>query len=299
MSVNLPPNLIIAGVTKGGSTSVFAYLADHPDVLGSTKKELCYFMPLRYGGQLGDFESYTANYASYSGERYRLEASPGYIYGENKIASAIHKRMPDTKIVIILREPVSRLFSFFRSHQNKFLIDSNFSFEEYVADCLERYKNTTLSEDNFPVFGVHAGYYADYLPSWVDQFGDNVYICFFDDLVQDSRGFMKKLCRWLEIDESFYDSYNFTVENKSVEYKYASLQRVAVYFNSMLERFFRRYPKVKVLFRDIYYSVNGKEKRRLSPEMRTYLQSHYAPYNEKLANFLQERGEGKKVWLYE
>ena len=43
------PNLVIAGVPKAGTTSLFNYLAQHPDICPSDVKETRYFEPLRYG----------------------------------------------------------------------------------------------------------------------------------------------------------------------------------------------------------------------------------------------------------
>ena len=46
------PNLVVIGVSKAGTTSLFEYLGRHRDVGLSDLKELRYFTPLRYGEPL-------------------------------------------------------------------------------------------------------------------------------------------------------------------------------------------------------------------------------------------------------
>ena len=46
------PNLVIVGVGKAGTTSLFHYLRQHPDICGSDIKELRFLNPLRRGEPL-------------------------------------------------------------------------------------------------------------------------------------------------------------------------------------------------------------------------------------------------------
>jgi hypothetical protein len=41
------PNLVIAGVGAAGTTSLFYYLIQHPDICGSNVKEVRYFTPVK------------------------------------------------------------------------------------------------------------------------------------------------------------------------------------------------------------------------------------------------------------
>ena len=43
MDTRQPPDFIIIGAQKGGTTSLYRYLTEHPDVGGATKKEVHYF----------------------------------------------------------------------------------------------------------------------------------------------------------------------------------------------------------------------------------------------------------------
>ena len=65
------PNLIIAGVPKAGTTSLFLALASHADVCGSRIKETQYFRPLLDGCELPPIGEYEASFARCGAQRYR------------------------------------------------------------------------------------------------------------------------------------------------------------------------------------------------------------------------------------
>ena len=63
------PNLVIAWVSKAGTTSMFHYLGQHPDVGTSDVKEVRYFTPLRYGEELEPIDNKTQQYRNKSLQR--------------------------------------------------------------------------------------------------------------------------------------------------------------------------------------------------------------------------------------
>ncbi|MBV9291486.1 MAG: sulfotransferase, partial [Frankiales bacterium] len=54
------PNVIIAGISRSGTTTVFDVLATHPDICVSSTKETRFFQSVRYGEPLGLLDSYRA-----------------------------------------------------------------------------------------------------------------------------------------------------------------------------------------------------------------------------------------------
>src|SRR4051812_35809281 len=69
------PNLLIAGVSRAGTTSMFHYLGQHSEICTSDVKELRYFTPLRYGEPLAPVDTYTGHFQGCLGRRYALEAT--------------------------------------------------------------------------------------------------------------------------------------------------------------------------------------------------------------------------------
>lgn len=108
------PNLFVAGVPKAGTTSLFHYLALHPDVFPSSRKEPGFFHPFKIKEMDANIEVYKKFFAGHSGQKYTIEATPGYFYGSKETANAINDYSPESKIIIVLRNPVERLFSFYK-----------------------------------------------------------------------------------------------------------------------------------------------------------------------------------------
>src|SRR3712207_6768036 len=114
MSTGRVANLVIAGVPKAGTGSLFTYLAQHPDICGSNVKETGYFNhydPRRHTGPPPSIETYARHFAHCSGERYVLEATPTYSYGGRPVLTAIRTVLGEPRIVIALRDPTERLWS--------------------------------------------------------------------------------------------------------------------------------------------------------------------------------------------
>ena len=112
------PDLVIAGVNKAGTTSLYSYLTGHPAVCGSSIKETCYFLPIRYGREPEPLGTYREYFAACRAGQIAIEATPGYFYGGGALARALDAAVPGVRVVIVLREPVSRLVSFFRFQQS-------------------------------------------------------------------------------------------------------------------------------------------------------------------------------------
>ena len=116
MSSGRIADLVIVGVPKAATGSLFAYLAQHPDVCGSDIKELGYFNhfnPARtqHIGPPPPIEEYARHWAHWSGERYALEATPTYSYGGRPVIDAMRSLLGRPKIILILRDPAERLWS--------------------------------------------------------------------------------------------------------------------------------------------------------------------------------------------
>ncbi|MZR64145.1 sulfotransferase domain-containing protein [Alcanivorax sp. DP30] len=103
------PDFIIVGAQKCGTSSLFDYLNKSPGMLGSTIKELHYFDREDNFGK-GD-QWYESHFLRLPGKQNLLfEASPSYLARE-VVPERIKAYKPDIKIIVLLREPVSRAYS--------------------------------------------------------------------------------------------------------------------------------------------------------------------------------------------
>ena len=126
------PNLLIIGVPKAGTTSLFSYLNLHNQVFGSSPKEPGYFHPLRWGEELSAITKYEKAFTGYSNQKYAMEATPGYFYGGQKVSNKMKKLLPDSRVIVVLRDPVQRLFSFYKYKLSLGHIESGLSFDQYL-----------------------------------------------------------------------------------------------------------------------------------------------------------------------
>lgn len=117
------PDFIIVGAARSGTTSLYRYLGQHPDIFVAPVKEPHYFaaddFPERFTGPgddrlnrriIRDQERYEQLFAAASGKRVTGESSAFYLcypHAANRIARVC----PDSKIIITLRDPVERAYS--------------------------------------------------------------------------------------------------------------------------------------------------------------------------------------------
>jgi len=292
MSQTPLPNLIIAGVNKAGTTSLFSYLGQHPQIGPSPVKETCHFLPLRYGEPMPGIQAYHELFAHVADMPVRMESTPGYFFGGRDLINGLHETLgEDLKIVLVFREPVSRLVSFFNFKKSTLELSEDMSLSDYVQRCRALSMDDLRKRENNPWFGLEGGKYADHLLPWVEAFGDRLKVVFSDDLCADPRGVLRELCVFAGVDSELAGRIELTLENKGTGYRNAGVQRLALSLNRVGEKFWRSHPRIKRTLRRAYYTLNGKAiKADGDGELIQELQQFYRPYNEAFAD--QLRGQG-------
>lgn len=292
MTQNRLPNLIIAGLGKAGTTSLFWYLSQHPDICASKVKEIRYFLPLTEGdGILRPLDEYARHFDHCGSEAFRLEASPQYFHGGKPIIDAIRRTLDHARIIVILRDPVQRLWSTYRFVKSRMgPVPASLTFDEYVARCEKvRENRQPLSRENAPYWTLSGGFYVEHLDQWLDAFGDDIRILFFESMVADPPSMVGDVCRWLGIDDRCVESFNYSQENRTIEFRSKTLQRIALALNS--ERLLGSRRVLKAPLRGIYYAVNKRrQQERMAEGTKLRLQQIFADGNAALATDLRERG---------
>jgi hypothetical protein len=286
-------NLLVAGVSRAGTTSMFHYLAQHPDVVGSDVKELRYFTPLRYGEPLAPVESYAAHFPRTGRHRYALEATPGYFYGGRALARGIRRVCPpDTHVVVSLRSPLERCWSWFGFVKSRLRIPKDMTFETYVNRCEQLHLAGIDDRVEYqPFWGLGGGCYSRWLDEWVEEFGDHFRLVFFDDLVETPQDVVSGLCEWLDLDRGPVDGFDFGVDNMTQQYRHQGLQKVAIGLNRHAEPLFHNHRHVKRVLRRGYYLVNrAPAQPGMSAAMRARLTDFYRPHNKRLGEQLAGLG---------
>lgn len=234
--------LIIAGVPKAATDSLFFYLAEHPDICGGYIKETCFFLDPDYPTAerprhadysfLDGLEAYARYFRDcISDDQVRLDATPDYVYSPGT-ASRIAAALPHVKLVFVLREPISRLISFYgftRQHAN---IEQDLSFDEYV-----RLLYGGQDRDRFPFDALAHGHYARFLAPWYAAFPrESILVLFYEEFLNDPKAAVQNICRFVGVAPQFYESFQFGVYNKTYSLRYPQVYAVVIRLRHLLRR---------------------------------------------------------------
>jgi hypothetical protein len=103
---------LIAGAQKGGTTALYDYLHDMPDVALSREKEPHFFDDETQDWASPDYGRYHAQFDDPAG-RPCGEATPIYLYWPNSL-ERIRAYNPAMRLILALRDPVERAWSHWR-----------------------------------------------------------------------------------------------------------------------------------------------------------------------------------------
>jgi sulfotransferase family protein len=256
--------LIIGGTSKAGTTSVFNYLANHPQIC-SFIKETRFFLDTEY--PLPSDKRYQKNgpeaYLSFfdSGgsqpqENWRLEATPDYLHSANT-PYAIRKTLENVRFIFILREPMSRLLSWYRFGRAINEVPSNMTFDEYVQLQKESNGSVAAAYQHPAFYALQQGRYSVYLAPFLELFGkSSIHIGFYEELQRDPLSFISSICRSVGIDETYFQNYSFNVVNRSVQVRSPRLHRAYFEAKEKLRRLVRDAPKARWLLRQVRRTVD-------------------------------------------
>jgi hypothetical protein len=108
--VNKLISIFGCGVQKGGTTSLCAYLRQHPALSSPTQKELHFFDDEANNWKSPDYQPLQSFFSSDDGSRLRFEVTPIYIFWPPAI-ERLHAYNPTAKLIILFRDPFERALS--------------------------------------------------------------------------------------------------------------------------------------------------------------------------------------------
>ncbi len=213
------PGFLIVGASKSGTSSLYHYLNQHPEIfLSPVRKEGRYFsgMEGNYKGP-GDgridptlpktLDDYKALFKGASPGMVTGDISPDYLYFYKNAVPRIKSVLGEsTAILIILRSPAERAFSAY----THFKRDGRepLSFEAALEKEEERMKNNWLWAWQYR----NSGLYYDQVKAYVDHFR-KVKVILFEDFRDRPREVLSDICRFIGVDPDFrFDtSYKYNV----------------------------------------------------------------------------------------
>ena len=204
------PNLFIVGAAKSGTTSLHNYLNQHPNIFMCNLKEPHFLINKEIGVDripvgITEKSEYENLFTEGEGKKYRGESSVMYLmYPEIVIPKIKNNYLENTKIIIMLRNPVERAYSGF-NHVKRYNIKEN------IQDFTEAWK---LSEERYfnqkhmtPASRYQElGLYYNQVQSYLNEFKDNLHIIIYDDYKSDFKSEMNKVFDFLEVENIEIDS---------------------------------------------------------------------------------------------
>lgn len=288
------PNFIIGGTNKAGTTSVFRYLSDHPEVCGSSVKETGFFVRECSGDSSKEKVKLSRYFAHCDGNaKIRVEASTSYLALGQEAIPRIREILGEPRILFILRNPIDRIYSYFNFHAGHLSIPDTVSFEEYLLLC-QKYNSGEIGAEQVPFDEWHLralayGRYSEFLKDYLREFSvEKVKVMFYEDLKKDPKSFMKEISEYAEIEAEFYDNYGFEKANVTFSSKSQALHKFAVSINRGLESFLRQRPFLKSKLVAAYKKINMAKQgyNEMLPETRVFLKKYYSDSNRNLEKII-------------
>ena len=186
------PAGMVLGAQKAGTTALYEYLAKHPGIVPSKRKEMHFFNNDRSYARgekhyLADFELNTP----WRRNKITLDVSPGYLLPAEKTAERIFRFDPALKLMATLRDPVARAYSAWQMYRKFYKKDKDWFFkwnEGYTDEDQSRvyvrresFGDSFLADIEFEftwknkgrqveMLLIDHGYYADQLAVFLEFF---------------------------------------------------------------------------------------------------------------------------------
>lgn len=205
------PNFLVIGAGRSGTTSLHHYLGRHPDVYLPRVKSPSYFycqgQPASDDPKIRlvtrnffvhDAASYEALFDGVRDEKAIGEVSPAYL-ASLAVPPRIAQRLPDVRLIAVLRNPVERVHARFVARLRDGLEDRG----ELSQIVSEERKQPLIRDDAAGTY-LAAGFCSHVLASYFERFDrDKMQVHLFDDLRLDPAGLIADTFDFLEVDSSF------------------------------------------------------------------------------------------------
>jgi hypothetical protein len=277
--MQIKPNFLIIGAPKAGTTSLWAYLRQHPEIFMTDQKELNYFS--RDDVYLKGWPWYMEMFHRYKGELAVGEASPSYcmIISYPKVIRRIAENLPDAKLIYIVRDPFERV----RSAWLQFLYTGHAISGNFIQDIKE-YGPMIEQSLYWQCISAYKSYFLD----------ENILILFFEDLQTDAAQVVRHCYKFLGVDTMFKPEnvnirYNTSAGRRKERKIMPRLRRARLYsIASKLPEFIKT---------PIYYRLGQKkmpEKPAWDPEVKDW---YYKKISADVYRFLDYVGMPRDFWF--
>jgi len=282
----------VVGAARSGTTSLYNYFIQHPEIYLPKIKELNYFseveskdLSLYDKPQKNQFyhtkiiksaKVYEGLFKEASDHQIKGDISPSYMWDKNT-AQRIFDYNPNAKIIISLRNPVYRAFS-------HYVMNFGIGQETHVTfgEALKAPKENIWGGGN--LYTELGEYYEAIKPYYKLFKPENIKTLIFEDWTAQKEKTLEELFLFLNVNPSINISFEVD-KNQKVAYK--NIKTLNILRNPKIKKFIAFFMidslkdslKTK-LFKKEDFSIE------LDPKIQSELEEHFKPQVEKLSELL-------------
>lgn len=256
-ATRMAPEFLIIGTQRGGTTSLYNYLGEHPTIEPLRRREV-HFFDIQFARGMSWYRSRFPSCARRL--RARIRGLPRLITGESSpyylfhplTAERVAAALPEVKLIVLLRNPVNRAYSHLHLVRKK--KQETLEFAQAIDAEAERLRGEEekICADGDYYSASHQqhsylarGIYADQLERWLAVFPREQFLILrSEDLYENPRAIVQQTLRFLQPDCP--DTWALP------EYK----------------------------------KYNDTSYQRMEPELRQRLTDFFRPHNQRLARLL-------------
>lgn len=180
------PGLLLLGAPKSGTTTLAAWWDQQPRGFTAPEKEVGFFTVEWDRG----LDWYRSRFAGAEPGQVTCDASPGYLYDERAL-DRIAAVLPGARLAVVLREPVSRVWSHW-CYMAALGLETR-SFERVLE---EEGADESVTPPGFPISYLQGSRYTRCLEAVTARFPrEQLLVLLTDDLREDPVGAFAALCR--------------------------------------------------------------------------------------------------------
>ncbi|OKH27677.1 sulfotransferase family protein [Chroogloeocystis siderophila] len=268
------PNFLVIGAAKAGTTALYYYLKQHPQIYMSPEKEPKFFalegdkLDFRGPGDrenivksaITDIEAYRQLFKGVTNEIAIGEASPLYLYSP-KAAERIKKYIPNAKLIAILRNPIERAYSGYIMH-----VREGRETAKDFAEALQEEENRIRNNWGWGHY-VNVGFYHTQLKRYLALFNkEQIKVYLYEDLKADPISLVQDVFRFLGVDDTFLPdtSLKYNVagvpKNEAIKAMIKNLNTVKPAMNFLLPDKVRHYVRSKIFEKPPALSYDIRQK---------------------------------------
>jgi hypothetical protein len=294
--MNRLPDFLVVGAAKSGTTALYHYLNQHPEVFLSPIKETNFFAlkdkELSFNGpgddkgihrrSITDIIEYKNQFINVTTEKAVGEICPSYLYFEDAPKN-IKEHIPKVKIIAILREPVARAFSAWvhlTRDGREYL-----SFKEALADEPRRIKENWAEIWHYK----EESKYYDQLKRYYDSFPkENIKVVIYEDFKKNQMRVYGEICNFIGVKSSF-------VPSMSAKHNKGGIPKNKIIWNLMMKQniwktlFNHLMPiKIRKMIKEKIEARNVNKKPQLDKNKRKELSVQFRDEINKIEQLIEQ-----------